>query len=425
MTDVATVRAPRTALGNGSMQHIVMVLGFGSVGVSAFALLAAGPRLLGPNGYTSLALTWTVVTIIGIGIAAPGEQTITRGIASGSDDGVLMAVARRLAVVPLLTVLLLPTAVMVLNQEIQDAALWTTTLTVSAIGWALLACVRGMLAGRGRFGMYAVTLLTEATGRIALVVLAVLVPSQAMALLAGAVVLPLVAAGAVGWWALRDGVDLAAPVYGEDSRREHFAITAVAVLGQICLSTAPLWLQWQSTDRAIAGAFVTATSYMRIPLLLAGGLYGPTLSDPTRQFAARSRAGVLSRTGIALLTGVGGVGAVVVLLLVAAGPALTLLYGSDSGLSIGLLAMLGLATVGAIASNILTQVLYGCERAPSAVLAGFPAAAITTLLYALAAGDVERLGRSMAAGQLIAALGLLALLPRSLPQGAPTVRSHG
>ena len=402
---------------SGTVSQLVMVIGFGSVGFSAFLLLAAGPRLLGPAGYTSLALTWTVVTIIGIGIATPGELTITRGIAAGAGRGVVTAVGRRLALLPLAVVGLLPVAVMVLDSKVVDAALWTATLTVAAIGWVVVAGIRGALAGSHRFGAYAVTLLVEAAARVLLVVAAAAWDTSGGLLLAGAIGVPLLLSALAGWSLLRGRFVLPSPTIGEDSSKEQLAITTVALMGQICLSSAPLWLHAQSADEAIAGAFVSATAYLRIPLLLAGGIYGPTLADAARQFARRNRRGLEQRILVALIGGVGGSTAAVVVLLVAARPALFVLYGDDIGLSDGVLILLGCSTVGYVGATVLTQVLYGCQRAPSAALGWIPPALVTTALFATAAGDPGRLAASMAVGQVLAMVLLLGLLPRALPRG--------
>lgn len=394
-----------------------MVVGYGAVGASAFALLAAGPRLLGSGGYSSLALCWTVVTIMGIGVAAPGEQTITRALAAGRPDSVVAGVARRLALLPLLAAALLPATVLVLDEQVQNAGVWTPTLVLSAVGWVLLACTRGMLAGAHRFEWYAATLLTEALIRIGLVVVALLAPpEQALLWLAASMAVPLAGSALVGWWGLRDSIDLGARASFRDSRHEQGSMTTVAVMGQICMSTAPLWLHWQSTDEALAGAFVSATSYMRIPLLLAGGLYGPILAQAATAFAERDRLRVRNRTVIGLLVGVGGSTAAVLMLLVASGPALTLLYSGNIGLSNEVLLWLGLATIGSVASNLLTQVLYGCERSPSTAVAWILPAVLTTVLFATAGGEVGRIAWSMAVGQFIAAAILGALLPRALPR---------
>lgn len=406
----ATTAAPGSAPGGSG--RLAMVVGYAFVGASAFVLLAAGPRLLGHAGHSALAITWTVVTILGVGIAAPGEQTITRGIAAGADTGILRAVGRRLVAVPVLAGLLVVAGM-------PGLGVWGITVLGSAVFWVVLAGARGVLAGRHRFGAYAGTLMSEAAARIALVVAALLLPDLAVPLLASAIAVPLAASAALGWWLLRGGRGAGGPPVAEDSRWEQAAITSVALLGQVCLSTAPLWLHQQSPDQALAGAFVSATTYMRIPLLLSAGLFGPVLADASRQYAARNRHGVLARTLQGLAAGVGGSTAVVGILLLASGPALMLFYGSDPGLSDAVLLRLGLSTIGYIAALIATQMLYGCERAGWAAAAWAAPAVLTTVLFAHAGGDAEAMAGAMAAGQLVAALTLLALVPRALP---PAVR---
>lgn len=412
MTAPAGASSTRRA---NSTPQLAMIVGYGLVGVSAFALLAAGPRLLGPEGHTSLALAWTLVTIVGLGIAAPGEQTITRGIAAGAGTGIVLAVGRRMALLPVLCAIGLPLVLNAGPLEIADGALWATAFTAAAAAWVALACIRGVLAGRHRFAAYAMVLLVEAVGRVGLVGLAFWWRPQAPLLLGGAIVLPLIAAAVLGWWFLRRRHEVLDRAIAEDSTLEHGSITAVAVLIQVCLSTAPLWLSGQSTDAALAGAFVSATSYMRIPLLLAGGLYGPILAEAARRFAARDRVGVRNRTLVGLAAGVGGTTVATLLLLLAAGPALLVLYGSGIGISVGVLAWLGFGTVASVASNVLTQVLYGCQSAPAAAMAWVPPAVLTTVLLASAGGDELRISVAMAVGQVVAVASLALLLPRALP----------
>ena len=73
---------------SGSRESWAPTAGFLTVGVSAFAMLAAGPRLLGDAEYSGLAVAWTVATIFGFGLAIPAEQTITRRIAGGGEAGI-------------------------------------------------------------------------------------------------------------------------------------------------------------------------------------------------------------------------------------------------------------------------------------------------------------------------------------------------
>lgn len=403
---------------SASLSQLSMIVGFGGVGLSAFVLLAAGPRILGPDGYSALALTWTIVTIVGIGIASPGEQTITRGLASGAGTGIVIAVGRRLLLVPLGCLIVLPIALNASGKPVEDKGLWVGTVCMAALSWVGLACVRGLLAGRHRFAAYAVTLATEAIVRIGTIGFAFFAGDGRL-MLSLSVFLPLALSAAVGWALYqRRGEDFEAPIT-EDSRLEQVSITGVALMGQICLSTAPLWLSWQSPDAAIAGAFVSATSYMRVPLLLAGGLYGPILADAARQYAAGNRGAVASRTFAGLVAGAGGSSFAVVVLLLISGPALMILYDGDIGLSNAVLIWMGVTTIGSVASNILTQVMFACQRAPAAALAWVLPAAATTVLLATAAGDVLRMSRDMAIGQLLATAVLLALLPYALPARQP------
>ncbi len=399
----------------GFLERAGMIGGFGAVGVSAFGLMGAGPRVLGVTGYTALALTWTVVIIIGVGVATPGEQVTTRAIAAGAGAGTVRMVARRLAYVAPLTFVLVP---LLAKDSVSGAhtALWFAALLASTLAYTVLAIQRGKLAGCRYFGAYSLTLFGEAGSRVVLVALAFLVPAAGPALLAAAVALPLILAAAMSWWWARRIQLATGQAIAEDTRLEHGSITAVAVLIQVSMNTAQLWLHRQSPDLALSGAFVTVAAYMRVPMTLAGGVYAPLLNEAAAAYAERRRAVVLKKTMEALLLGSGGSFAMVVVLLVFSNVAMVILYGGDTGLSSATFVWLGIATVAHIAAGVLTNALYGCARAPTAVLCWIPPAVVSTLLFAMAHGDPTFLAVATTIGQVVALVLMLgAFFARALP----------
>lgn len=378
-----------------------MIAGYGAAGLSGFALLAAGPRVLGQDGYTAMALAWTVITVIGYGISLPGEQVVTRRIAAGAGVGTVRPIMRRMLFATPAIVAVLP---LTLDEGTSGhrSALWFTSLLAAAVASAAVAGFRGELAGGGAFGSYALLLFVEAGARLLLVIMALVIPGAGPTMLAAALAAPLILCAFLGQrWAkrMRLPADREMP---EDTRLEHFSVTLVSLLIQICLSSAQFWLYQQSSDAAVSGAFVTATAYLRIPSLLAIGLYSPLLSEAAEAFAdGRSRA-VTRATSRALLLGGGGAAVMVALLLAFADLGMSILYGPATGLPFSTLVWLGVSTVVSIAATIVTNVLFGCSRATAAAIAWIPPALLSTALFASAGAETTRLAIAATLGQVLA-----------------------
>ena len=113
--------------------------GYVAVGLSGFVLLASGPRLLGHDEFSVLAVAWTIATIVGVGIGQPGEQTVTRVTAGSGDPAVSVGVERRLVVVAALTLLLPALAASGHAPLLGGSVLWSSSVVVFAAGWAMLA----------------------------------------------------------------------------------------------------------------------------------------------------------------------------------------------------------------------------------------------------------------------------------------------
>jgi O-antigen/teichoic acid export membrane protein len=400
-------------------------VGYVLVGASGFALLACGPRLLGSADYSLLAIAWTVTTIVGTGIAQPGEQTITRVIASGGDRHVVRVVTLRLAVVAALALALPALGAFDLDPLLRNSAVWSLTVVVAIAGWAMLVGPRGELAGASHFRSYGVVMAVEAVSRMGLCVAAIVIPSAATALLAGALCLPLVLAAMVAYVMARRLALPPGDPTGRGHGREQGSITAVSLLIQVVLSSAPLWLEVQSTDPALAGAFVTLTSYLRVPLLVVGGIFVVTLSRASAAYAARNVA-LVRAIAVRAIAGAGFFALLLeLLLLLFSGPGLRLFYGSALPLSATVGILVAASTVFAILASTATQVLYGCQRAGAAVVAWALGAIVGTVQMLFLGGDVERAAFAVMSGAAVAALALAVPLwgavrdrgERALPTG--------
>lgn len=380
-------------------------------GFSVFVLLFAGPRLLGADRYSVLAVAWTLVGLAGVGLAEPGAQTVTRVLASGG-TGVVRAVGGRLAVV---LVALLPLLLLVPHGLLRGSTGWAVAVAAGAFSWLLASLYRGVLAGGGRYTAYAASLVAEGATRVVFVAAAASFRDVAEEILMFSLAAPLLVSFAVALAAVRrqpPAADPLAPATPGHNVREQLSITAVAVLGQVSLTTAPLWLETASTDAALAGAFVTATSFLRVPVLLVGGLGTVALAEVSRAHA-RGETGRARHLALRSVLGAAVAGVITVAALVASAPVgLRLLYGETIGIGLGALAAIGLSTVLAMAAGVAAQIAFGLRRSGRAVAAGAGAAAVSTLLYVLSDGSVAVIAAGLVAGQATYAAGLVGVLAR-------------
>ncbi len=391
-------------------------ISYGAVGLSAFVLLGSGPRLLGVDEYSFLAIAWTLVTIYGLGIATPGEQTVTRSIAAGHDHAIRARVRHRLllAAAPFALAWLLALAGW-WHPLGPDSSLWLFGTLVAVIGWAVIPGPRGTLAGSGDFRGFSMVLGIEAALRVVMVGAAWVVGTSAAPLvLSLSMGVPtLIAAGAAAWLRRVHRHPVGAPVVR--LRLEQTAITVVALAIQVVLSTAPLWLESHpEVSAATAGAFVSASSYMRVAMIFAGGIQAVVLSQSAALAEQGDVAGLrqVARHNV----GVAGVvaGLVTGALLALSGPGLTILYGPGIGISLGTLAMLGLATVVFVIANVATQVFLGCRRSVSAALAWVLAAIVTTAALAILATSAAGAALAILIGVVLGTVVLAFLLPRAI-----------
>lgn len=389
-------------------------LGFLAVGLSGFVLLASGPRLLGPAEYSKLAVAWTILLAFGIGLGAPAEQTISRAVAGGAGSTVVTRVRRRLLWMSALSLVLPTCALFGIDVLFENDLLWSASVALGAFGWAAVEPPRGVLSGMARFDAFGGVVTVEAVARIVLVGLAWLGVGPASLLLGCSLWLPMwVSAGVAAVLVRRGGTRPPTPEGASsegDALSYQIRFTVVALAGQIALSFGSVWLQASSADPALAGRYVSALTYMRIPITLVGGLVVVVLSSTSAAFSrgertvARSIAARSTVSGAAL-----GVGTTIVLLL-AAPVGLRIFYGSELDLGPATLVLMGAGTVAAMVAGVLTQSLFGCSMGRMAAAIWSAVAAVVCVL-SVAAGTSDLVLAGVAfLGQAVAAAALGARL---------------
>lgn len=356
-------------------------LGYVAVGLSVFALLASGPRLLGPDEYSELAVAWTVATVFGAGLAMPGEQAINHAYSRG-ESGRRPRVTFRLAGLAFaLTALWLILAATAVNKV---AIVWGLATIVALAGWVITADLRGKAAGRAEFAVLGSSLIAESVARLLLVALAWALPGHATPLLAAAIGVPLCGA----WLASRPWLPATSRTRNKRQPANggtQLSMTTVALALQVMLNGAPLWLVVApGADPASAGIFVSIASYMRIPMLLGGGLLSVLLSrasaDAVMSNATDARERV--RAGLSMVT---PISAVTVMALVALSPiGLRIIYGPELEPPLLIAVLMGTATVAVMFGTTATQGLFAVKRQlAAAVIWPIGALVTTTALFLL------------------------------------------
>lgn len=419
----------------GALAHVLVVagpsVGFAANGLSVFVLLALGPRLLGEATYSGLAVAWTIVTIFGVGVATPGEQTVIRLSAHVGPTGAARRVAQRVAWlgVPLLALIGLGLAGVRVPWLHETP--WLVGVAVAVLGWVLIVAPRGELAGTERYRAFTGVVVVEAVGRLLLAGAAWVFPETAAWWLAMAMGLPLVVAAIVAVVVNRAGATAGGDTHGAaagahangtmgesadvftagadthgttaagsaresavaavtgraaapastSTLSEQTSITIVALMVQVVLNTAPLWLAHAATtDPQLAGQFVSAAAYMRIPMLIAGAFFTVALSQVSVAYARGDRTG--TRHAARRHLGMGGAltTVAVAVLLVVSGPGLLVLYGPGMSITLAALAVMGVATAVFVVAYLGTQVLLACQRSTAASVCWTVAALVTTVL---------------------------------------------
>lgn len=427
---VTSIRRPAVRRGGAR----VITAGYLLVGLSSFVLLWLGSSVLSKPAYSGLGLVWTVATLFGIGLAAPTEQFVARRMNIG-DPGAHIRPLRLLGALGLVSLL---ACVLIAPRSAAAGALPELTLgmAVCVVGWVLAVAVRAPLAGVGDLTGYSAVLLVEGIGRIAMVGLVWLFPGTGGFLLPLAAGLPLVLAAGVGL-VLRipatptppsaDAVDGSAEVApGPSTMTEQAGFMLLAIGFQICLSGAPVLLEWRFGHSLVntVGAFVSASTYFRTPALLTGGVLTHALVELSHGWGAgdlerfrRARMSGLRQVMI-LLVGSSG------LLSLAAPVALPIYYHGKVDLPLVVLCALPISTVVAVTAGMALQPVLAAGRGMIAGLAWVTGAAVTCLFLALS-GDVGWLTAiALVAGPVVAlAWGVVAnlSLTRHHPRTAASV----
>lgn len=153
-----------------------LTLALGAGGVLTYVFFAISSRSLDPTQYGEIVVLWSVVFLLASTLFRPIEQLLARTLAERQQVGATSDDALRSAgiiqggiVAALITALLIARAPIQENLYGDNPDLYWAMI-VSLLGFGLAYYVRGFLAGRGQFPLYATLVLLEVILRLAFAV---------------------------------------------------------------------------------------------------------------------------------------------------------------------------------------------------------------------------------------------------------------
>ncbi|MFF1528370.1 hypothetical protein [Cellulomonas sp. NPDC058312] len=389
--------SPATSRAGGFGAGVLWVgAGIGVYGLASFAFLALCAQALGDGpGYTALALLWTLLNAIGIGLYLPVEQETSRAVSglrsrglatAGAVRGPTLYAAGSLAVVAVV--------LLVGNRWFRDALFegvrgMTALFAAALLGMAVAYLARGVLGGTGRFPRYGVQLALDGGLRIAgvlvLTALDVRSPVAFGAVLAAA---PLVSTAAA---LLRSGPLLERAPRAPRAAVGMRALVAASLASQLLANAGPVAAQLLASpgESETTGQLVNALTVARIPLFLFAAVQAVFLPKLAAHVARDERVSFVAslRTAVLLTSGIGalGIGATALV-----GPrAVRLLFGPGFDVERGVMVVLAVSAVLFMVVQVLVQALLARGRDALAIavwcagLAGLLLALIPSLDLAM------------------------------------------
>jgi O-antigen/teichoic acid export membrane protein len=386
-----------------------------ATGILAYGFQVLAARTLGAEEFGQIAVLWAALFLVAVIVFRPLEQTLARSIADRiarveETRTVVRAVLQVfVAVLIALAVLAIP-AWKPISATLFDGSNAMTALLIGGIfAYGVSYVVRGLLGGATWFRGYAVLLIADGIGRMALAAPLLLVPSREVAAFA------ILGAGLIGaaapFW---NGFRRLARLVEHRAHEEPFHIGAalafagpagvMAASDQILLNGGPLLVMLGGGSHAAetAGIVFAATMLIRIPGFLFQGLAASLLPNLTRLHAADEakelERSVLRMAGALILSGVVMLGGAAAL-----GPQVMKgVYGANFEVGRVELSLLALGVGCYLASTTFSQGLLALDSGKRAAVAWAVTAVLFVALYLLVPGnEIGRISVAFIAASIV------------------------
>jgi O-antigen/teichoic acid export membrane protein len=377
--------------------------------VSASVFLVVAARATGPEGFAGLAVLWTLIYTVGIGLFLPFEQEVARAVADRATRGdgarpiVTRAALAAAGVFALGTALLAPLSPWIVATLFDGSWTLAVALLLACMGLAAQYLQRGALSGSAAFGPYATQLgvegLLRLTGCLALLAIGVGLAGPYALLLAAAPLLSVVAV--VRPFARVSLVPGTRASWRELSRNLGWLLGAsLAAQALANLATVAVKLLADPGQTAAAGHFLAGFTIARLPLLVFAAVQAVLLPSLTRTLAkgAHGRFHRQLHRVLWLTAGLGVSGVIGALVL---GPeVLRLLFGPEFDLARVDLAALALGTAVYMLALVLQPAVIALDRHRANALAWVIGLAVFLVALVLPLGVFVRVELALALGSL-------------------------
>ncbi len=361
-------------------------------GVLTYVYLALVARAVPPGDYAAFGAYWSLVLVVGSGLFLPLEVEVARlvhvrrgSLPPGTVRACAVLTAAALATVAVGTPLVLP--------ALGGSAGLVAALAAVALVSPAQFLLRGLLLGRGRYGLHGTVLLADAALRVAGVVVVTALVAPAGATDVGWTLVAAIGLAHVPVLAVtlrRRAADGAADPAARLTLPAVGSLLAGSVCAQVLLNAAPVLVTGAAGagERTAAAAFVAAFTLVRLPLFLAVPLQSavvPALVDAGVEQAGARRARLVRR----LLAAVAGLAVVAAALGALIGPALVaLVFGARYDASAADVAVLAAGSVTHVGLLLAAQavVAAGLHRDSALAWAGGLAVAAAVAVGVVAAG---------------------------------------
>jgi O-antigen/teichoic acid export membrane protein len=261
-----------------------LTLALGAGGVLTYVFFAISSRSLTPTEYGEIVVLWSVVFLLASTLFRPIEQLLARTLAerkqvgATSDDALRSAAIIQAGIVATLTIALLIAKGPIEENLFEDNPGLYWAMIVSLLGFGLAFYVRGFLAGRGQFPLYAALVLLEVVFRLAFAVVVAIGLAEGPGLIAVGIAAAPIAALVVLPMAFRKGAQSDEhpeenPIAGEHelSLGSGGAFAAAVLLmmlsEQVLVSSGALFVR-AAEGAAAAGFIFNVLLIARAPLVL-------------------------------------------------------------------------------------------------------------------------------------------------------------
>jgi O-antigen/teichoic acid export membrane protein len=418
----ARIDAARKAVPEGT---IPVAVGLVVSGLTSYGYLAVTARAVGPARYGSVSVLWSVTYLAALGFFLPLEQEIARALAArrirGEGGGPVVRRAAQLGVIGLafLVVLIASSSSLLLSRLFDRHIVLLFGFLLAVIAYFPVHLTRGMLAGSGRFGGYAVLLGGEGVVRLAiclgLAAAGVTTPGGYGLALGLA---PFAALAMVIWWtgdARRPGPE--AQVAELSSALGWLLASSLLLQALVNGPAVAIKVLASPSEQLQTGRFIAGLLLCRVPLFLFAAIQASLLP----KLAAQATSGRLSefRTSLRrILRLLGTIGAAATLAALGFGPlALRTFFGPGYQLSRVDLAALAAASGAVMITTVFSQGLIAFQEYARVAIGWLIGLVLFAGMLTLPIGHQDRVSLAFVSGSTVAMVLMWLLLRPSLAAG--------